>query len=212
MSRGKAKAELHRATTQKSEIPIVGIDYTWMTSEEDTKEEGGHRGIQILVSADERTRRLGAWVIPEKGEHWHAVKTLVGNLDELGHKQVIERSGQEPAIVKLKQAVKREAAQEVVCEESPVVESQSLGGVNVQISIRQAQVRTLRDACGQRMDGHSAAVPWMVQHAAGILNRYRVGRDGRTAYQRVKGRRFQKDTVEFGECVWYLKPKSVGRN
>ena len=40
--RGKAKAELHRATTQTSEIPIVGIDYMWMTSEEDKKEDGDH--------------------------------------------------------------------------------------------------------------------------------------------------------------------------
>ena len=23
---------------------------------------------------------------------------------------------------------------------------------------------------------------------------------------------FQKETVEFGECAWYLKPKSVRRN
>ena len=84
--RGKAKAELHRATTQTSEIPIAGIDYIWMAPEEDKKEEGEHRGMPILVSADEQAGWLGAWVIPENGEHWHAVETLVGHLDELGHK------------------------------------------------------------------------------------------------------------------------------
>ena len=91
-----------------------------------------------------------------------------------------------------------------------------MGSANVQIRIVQGQIRTLRDAVetkyGKRMDGHNAAIPWMVQRAAGILNRYRVGRDGRAAYHIVKGRRLQRDTVEFGECVWYLKPKSAARN
>ena len=43
-------------------------------------------GMPISVSADEKTGWLGAWVIPDKGEDWHAVKTLMGNVDELGHK------------------------------------------------------------------------------------------------------------------------------
>ena len=54
------------------------------------------------------------------------------------------------------------------------------------------QVRTLRDAVetkyGKRLDGNSVAIPWMVMNVAGILNRSRVGMDGGTAYQRVKGK------------------------
>ena len=118
-------------------------------------------------------------------------------MEELGHKRVIVRSDQEPAILKLKQAVKREVSQEMVCEESRVGESPSVGSANVHISILQGQIRTLRDAVeteyGKRMHGGgNAAIPWMVQHAAGILNRYRLGADGKTAYQRVKGRRFSE--------------------
>ena len=131
--RGKARAGPHRTTTQKSEIPIVGIDFMWMTSEEDKREYGYQREMPILVSADEKTGWLGAWVIPEKGEHWHAVRMLVGSLEELGYNQVIVRSDQEPAIVKLKSAVKREITREVICKESPVGDSQSLGSVNIQV-------------------------------------------------------------------------------
>ena len=214
--RGKAKADHHKTVKRRSEIPIAGIDYMWMTSSEDKGEAGDQRGMPILVSVDEETGWVGAWVVPEKGEHWHAIKVLTGNLEEVGHKRVIVRSDQEPAILKLKQAVKREASLEMVNEESPVGESPSLGSVNIHISILQGQIRTLRDAVEtkyrKRMHGGNPAIPWMVQHAAGILNRYRLGSDGKTAYQRVKGRKFQRDVVEFGECVWYLKPKSVGRN
>ena len=89
---------------------------------------------------------------------------------------------------------------QVVCEESPVGESQSLGSVNIEVQSGQDQVRTLRYAVdtrhGKRIDEHSVVIPWMVQHAAGILNRFRMGIDGRTAYQRVKGIMCWKDTVE----------------
>ncbi|MFM7989620.1 MAG: hypothetical protein ACKPKO_60935, partial [Candidatus Fonsibacter sp.] len=116
------------------------------------------------------------------------MKILVECLEEFGgYSRVIVRSDQQPAILKLKGAVKkRELQLEVVCEESPVGESQALGTISSQIQVLQGQVRTIRDALetrqGRRIDGNHALVPWMVQHAAGILNRYSVGKDGRTAY------------------------------
>ena len=106
--------------------------------------------------------------------------------------------------------------QEVICEESPAGESQSLGSVNIQARIVQGQARTLRDVVEtwyrNRIDEDSMVAPWMVRHAAGILNRFRVGSDGMTVHRPVKGSRLQTDTVEFRECVCYLKPNSVGQN
>ena len=94
----------------------------------------------------------------------------------------------------------------MVCEESPVGESKPLGGINVQIQVAQGMTRTLRDALesryGERLDCESPLIPWMVMHVAGILNRHRVGEDGRTAYQHIKGKTFQRDFVEFGDNVW----------
>ena len=34
--------------------------------------------------------------------------------------------------------------------------------------------------------------------------------DGRTAVERVKGRKFRREVCEFGEWVWYLKPGYKG--
>jgi len=36
-------------------------------------------------------------------------------------------------------------------------------------------------------------------------------KDGRTPYHIVKGRKFNQVVAEFGECTWYLKPKSEGK-
>ena len=44
---------------------------------------------------------------------------------------------------------------------------------------------------------------------AGVISR---GDDGRTAWERRKGRSFKRDMHEFGEQVLYLKPGSAGKD
>ena len=85
-----------------------------------------------------------------------------------------------------------------------------------QIKQVQGQIRTQRLAIQARYktvlnDDHKI-MTWLVPHAAETLNRYLIGVDGKTARQRLKGRTFKSPVVEFGECVWYLKPKSAGRD
>ena len=60
-------------------------------------------------------------------------------------------------------------------------------------------------------DSHIAA-PWLVPHSAHTLNMYLIGLDGKTARQRLRGRTFKAPIVEYAECIWYLKPKSVGKD
>ena len=47
------------------------------------------------------------------------------------------------------------------------------------------------------------ALLWLIEHTASILNRFVVGSDGQTAYQRLHGRRANKKAVEFGEKLFY---------
>lgn len=44
------------------------------------------------------------------------------------------------------------------------------------------------------------------------MNRLRKGEDGKTAYERVKGKKPSVQGVEFGEKVWYLKGKGKTLN
>ena len=52
----------------------------------------------ILVSAERESVWSGAWVVPEKEEHWYASKAVVVNLDTLGYNQIVVRSDREPAL------------------------------------------------------------------------------------------------------------------
>ena len=59
------------------------------------------------------------------------------------------------------------------------------------------------------MRAKHAIAPWMVEYAAVLLNRFEVGKDGKTAFERSKGRRAKTLGIEFGEAVLW-KRKAVG--
>ena len=112
--RGKAKSAGHLQRRYESEVPIIVIDYMWMT-EEDEKETGHEEylGTPILTAIDDSSEWMGAWVAPEKVEHWYAINMLAGFVHELGCKHIILKSEQERAIC-VKSAVEREMDARVV--------------------------------------------------------------------------------------------------
>ena len=78
------------------------------------------------------------------------------------------------------------------CGVLPVKSSASNGVVERGIQSVQGQVRTLKDGLESRWKREIAAVeciaPWIVEWSAHVLNRFEVGKDGRTAYERCKGK------------------------
>ena len=80
----------------------------------------------------------------------------------------------------------------------------------------QAMARTYKLALEKRLgveigEDHPI-MPWLIKHGAANKNRLHLGKDGMTAQRRLRGRNFRRSIVEFGECVWYLKPKSKGKD
>ena len=78
------------------------------------------------------------------------------------------------------------------------------------LSVEQ-QARVLKSAVedrwGVKVGARHSVVPWLVEYAAVLLNRMEVGKDGKTAFERCKGRRARTLGIEFGEGVlWKRKP------
>ena len=80
-----------------------------------------------------------------------------------------------------------ERSERIVLEESPVKESKSNGVIENAIQQVQGQIRTTKDCLetrlGRKIKGSENIFPWLVIHAARTINRYQVGRDGKTAYK-----------------------------
>ena len=157
-----------------------------------------------------------AHVLPNKGVNDYAVQVVIKDLERLGHKRIILKNDQEPAVMALRAAVKARSSVEIVPEESPAYESASNGEIKSTIRTIQDQIRTIKDdlecRIGARLGKDENVVTWMVTHAAETTNRYHVlAAKGYTAYERWKGRKFRREMVEFGEYVMFKTPGLKGK-
>ena len=154
--------------------------------------------------------------MPAKGVNEYAVQSVSNELTYLGHKELILKSDGEHSILALKEAIRAERGERIMMEKSPVVESKSNGVAENAVQQVQGQVRTIKHALEARIQAKlpegSCIIPWLVMHAGRCISRYRVGKDGKTAYRRIKGKEFTQPIAEFGETVLYLKPGTKGIN
>jgi hypothetical protein len=111
-------------------------------------------------------------------------------------------------MVSLKEAVAKELKNEqieVIMEESPTGSSGSNGEVERAIREIQGQIRTMKIALesriGKTIESTWNILPWMVTQAAALLSRIQKGADGRTAYERWKGKKYTRQMIEFGEEI-----------
>ena len=213
--RGKGISHPHRRIKERSQdgIPVVHIDYMFLSSK---KEEGEERGMPTLAIKDGETGMMFARVVPNKGVDEYAVKRLRRDLNMLGHRRIVLRSDEESNIVALGTAVKREAEIDIVSEQTAVGDHQANG--NIENVVRQiaGQFRTIKDGLETRINhkinGEMSIVPWMISHAAATINRTRKDDNGRTSHFKWKGREFNREVTELGECIMYLRLDSVGKD
>ena len=100
-----------------------------------------------------------------------------------------------------------------VPERSAVGSSASNGRAERTAQIIKDLVRTYRSALHARL---GCSIPtkhpvfrWLLEHAAGNLNRCSVTPDGMTPYQHIHGKRITLKQLEFGEKIFYYQPKRV---
>ena len=54
-------------------------------------------------------------------------------------------------------------------------------------------------------------LPWMVEYASVLINRYLVGKDVKTAYERLRGKKSKMLGFEFGDSVHFRRIPLQGR-
>ena len=106
------------------------------------------------------------------------------------------KSDQEPAIKSFRSEVTRRRTAVSFPEEAMLHSSQSNGFVERAVQSVEGQIRVLKDALEARvgcvLTGPRAGEPvlsWLVEYASVLLNRYEVAKDGKTAYERLRGKK-----------------------
>ena len=120
------------------------------------------------------------------------------------------QSDQEEYLVGLLKAVANKMGNNFQVRQSPAYSSQSQGSIERYHRTLLGQVRTLTQ---QVADNYSITIsnthpilPWIIRHAAYLLNRYAVHNDGRTSFQRRWQKAHKQPLCEIAETVQYMIP------
>ena len=177
---------------------------------------------KILVAKDSNSRVIFAHAVRNKGvgEDSYAVDCLVQDLNWLGYSHVILKSDNEKAVVNLlRQALKtyritvaeESGEQVIVQDEYPTAyDHRSNGLAESAVKAVTAKVLMLKldleDCLQKTIPPNHPLICWITELAAWQLTTTKVGSDGMTAYQRIRGRHYAKRNVRFGERVLYKLP------
>ena len=130
----------------------------------------------------------------------------------LSKERIITKTDQEASIVQLQQEVAKQRREGgTALENSRVGDSDSNGKIERNIREVKGMIRTFRafleEKTGKVVRLDDPIVPWIVRHAAYVITRCRTGEDGKTALQRIKGRKVSAPMIPFGETVLFKLPK-----
>lgn len=206
-------ADHRKRVKEENEVPVTIRGFK--------EREPDEHAYPIILLTDRRTKMKFAYVVPKKGiDHYGVEQTAKDIVKILGYEKFVFQSDQEPAMLRFKDAVRRQVMSygavegQIIMEESPVGDSQNSCDVESRIKQVTGLFRTSRSYVQTKYkcvipENHNI-LPWMVMHSANTLNRFNVGKDGKTPRYRLKQRDFKEKHFDFAECCWYSKPKSKG--
>ena len=176
--------------------------------------DDGAARMTVLVGRERVTGMTMASAVPVKGTsgQFAALKVL-DFLKQCGAEEttIILKTDQEPAIEALvKDIVAARGQALTIVEKSPVGSSGSNGVVERAVQGIEGQMRTMKSALEDRLrtklKPDDRVLMFLAEYAAHLVNRLEVGKDGKTAYERSRGKRATVIAVEFGErLLWRVR-------
>ena len=210
--RAKGPAGAHKTKEEETEmiVPKLSIDYLFAGQAKDK------RPLTGLCFLDKKSKRVSATLVPKKGtsESPYSAKWLAHQVEFPGYPRVIVKSDQEKSIIDLKKTAKiLVASAEMAMEESPVTDSKSNGEIEA-INGVLGQIRVLKDHMDynykENIKSEHPILSWLAPFAPWTHYCFHIGEDGKTAHERLRGKRMNKDILGCAECCHY-KPTKMGK-
>jgi len=208
--RGRGKNWAHfkaKEVEEEERCPAVSFDYCFL------RDKTGGPSIAVLVGKDRQTGALLAHEVPEKGVglEWTA-KQVCRDLIKFGiGGQVVLKGDQEPALVALiEDVIKQRGSSRTVPEWSPTGESQANGLAERGVQTIEGLVRShkleLEEKLGEKIPIEKPIIAWMIEHCADLHNKYHVYSDGKTSFEKIKGKKHRGELLEFGQKILHRVP------
>lgn len=210
--RGRGKEMAHYRQEGESTMNEVHLDFFFMGLE---NEPG--KTVPILAAKERRSKMVMASVVPKKTTGTFIAKRVLAFMKEVGveYGDLVVKTDQEEALKTIVADVGRLRAAggggRYVVEHSPVGASQSNGIIERGIQSIEGQMRVILDAVEHRWNVKipidHPVICFIAEYAGFLLNRFEVSHDGKTSYERSKGKVAKTLGIEFGEAIlWKRKP------
>ena len=223
--RGRGRNKAHGRQEEQDEeereqrVPRVSIDYFFMSVEE---EKASANPMMVMIdeqNGNKYMRAVGRKGLGEGADMEWLIKDMHEEMKAWGYtggpnSEIIMKSDGEPAIVAVREAVAKYHGGKVTPEQPPRGESQSNGKVEETGKTIREMVKVFKDQIEEKanmeLKAEDSIMQWIVRWAAMAYSRFKVGEDGKTAWERQKGRKCRIEVVPIGESVWYKMLKESG--
>ena len=195
---------------EELKVPRVHMDYFFMSREDEKASKN-----PLLVIADEKSgsryaRAVECKGLGEGGEMDWLIEDISTILKSWGHGggtggELIMKSDCEPAILAVRNAVMKYHGG-IVIPEAPAKGEKADNGLIEEAgkTIREyvcTFLSRIEDGVDDKIPLDANIIPCIVRWAAICYSRYAVGKDGRTAYERLRARTCRATVVPVGEKV-----------
>ena len=204
----RGRAERHTRVENESDFPELWFDYGFMGELNETE--------PMIIARDAKLGHFAASTVDKKGFSQYAVAYLVGWLRSLGHKRIVARSDNERSLLKLLEVCSDNVPGiEWIPKTCPEGDSQANGGAEVAVREIKDQIRAVRSLLetklGEKLPENADILAWLPRYCANVINRYRIGRDGKTPERRRTGRQWARPAGVFGEKMFFRLAGKVRR-
>ena len=191
------------------ETPRIAMDYFYLTGDQEEEK------MPCIIMVNEETGERYSRMVEKKGvgpEIEWTLKDMIEELKTWGHHggvqgKIILKTDGEAAIMALRDQLAKMLGTQAIVETSAREQHESNGTAEESVRAVRGMVITLKsqieEHTGLKLLGCHCITQWMLRWAAMLLSRFQVGKDGRTGYERRRGRSCTVPAVCFGEKVWY---------
>ena len=203
--RGRIGPHFHdEAVEERHGVPFVSTDYFFLGVDEE-------RAQPMILIKDHKSKHTHATTVDAKGVTKFSVDNFVQFLHSLGHKRLILKSDNEPALLALKTAVKKESGIDIIFQEVAVGDHAANGMAEAGVREIAKECRVIK-AClehrlGSKLHAKHPLLAPIPAYAAAMWSRCWLQESGKTAYHLNYGKEFKRRLPAYGEKCLYRKIK-----
>ena len=189
------KARQNAFKQQQSRQPVIQFDFAYLETSTDVQQQ-----LCMVLAVPDKSIR-----------HDYMTNCQRSFIFECGRPHGISQCGNEPTLKTVATAAAAAKIGNRTLRQTRTYSSNSQGSVERFHRTLFGQGKSLELVKASYNNNHTInnyhpLTPWMLRHAAWLINRYSVHSDGHTSYQRRWERDYKHAICEFGETVLYKVP------